>query len=150
MAEIEVRGLAELERALSRFPQELQRRELAKAWRKAGKIMRDDARDRAPVRQVTDSGFGRSRKGRVRTPGFLASQMKLIVNTINGIPTALIGWSKAAFYGSFLEYGTSKIAARPFMRPAFDTTVQPVIREFAFQLRLGIERTAKIFYNKGP
>lgn len=27
------------------------------------------------------------------------------------------------FYGSFLEFGTSKMSAQPFMRPGFDTTV---------------------------
>ena len=26
-----------------------------------------------------------------------------------------------AYYGAFVEFGTSKMAARPFMRPAFET-----------------------------
>jgi HK97 gp10 family phage protein len=32
-----------------------------------------------------------------------------------------IGPAKAFFYGLFLEYGTRRAGARPFMRPAFDT-----------------------------
>ena len=31
---------------------------------------------------------------------------------------------QAAFYWRFIEFGTSKAAARPFMRPAFDSTKQ--------------------------
>ena len=32
-----------------------------------------------------------------------------------------ISWNKSeAFYGKFLEFGTSKMAAKPFLRPAYD------------------------------
>lgn len=31
-----------------------------------------------------------------------------------------VGPAKGFFYGMFLEYGTVKMSARPFMRPAFD------------------------------
>ncbi|RYE43967.1 MAG: hypothetical protein EOP24_26325 [Hyphomicrobiales bacterium] len=34
--------------------------------------------------------------------------------------TYVVSWNKkAAFYGKFFEFGTSKMAARPFLRPAF-------------------------------
>lgn len=47
-----------------------------------------------------------------------------------------ISWNKThAFYGKFLEYGTSKMAARPFLRPGYDaarpraiSAVQTVMR----------------------
>ncbi|MCA3183714.1 MAG: hypothetical protein INH13_08850, partial [Cupriavidus sp.] len=32
----------------------------------------------------------------------------------------LVTWSKEAFYGRYLEYGTSKMAAQPFLRPGFE------------------------------
>lgn len=147
--QIKITGLAELDRALERFPQELQRKALADAWRKAGRIMAADAKDRAPVRVATEGGFGKASGKSIRAPGFLKSSIRLVVKNVNGIPTAFIGWGKAAFYGAFQEFGTSRQAAKPFMRPAFDSSVQEVIREFAFQLRLGVERTAKKFYAKG-
>lgn len=34
-----------------------------------------------------------------------------------------IGPYKPFFYGGFLEFGTSRMAAHPFMRPGFDATV---------------------------
>lgn len=34
-----------------------------------------------------------------------------------------VGPSRGAFYLAFLEYGTSKIAARPFLRPAIEKAI---------------------------
>lgn len=34
---------------------------------------------------------------------------------------------KDAFYGKFVEFGTAKMPARPFLRPAMDNNVQPAI-----------------------
>ena len=35
--------------------------------------------------------------------------------------TYRVSWNKShAFYGRFLEFGTSKMAAKPFLRPAYD------------------------------
>ena len=32
-----------------------------------------------------------------------------------------MSWNKSnAFYGQFLEFGTAKMAAQPFLRPAYD------------------------------
>lgn len=36
------------------------------------------------------------------------------------MPSVRIGPTGAGFYGRFLEYGTSKMAAQPFVRPALD------------------------------
>lgn len=48
-----------------------------------------------------------------------------------------VGPDKSGFYGFFLEYGTSKMSARPWFRPAVDRTIRPaslaVGREFARQ-----------------
>ncbi|WP_428001800.1 HK97-gp10 family putative phage morphogenesis protein [Acidovorax sp.] len=36
--------------------------------------------------------------------------------------TYRISWNKShAFYGKFLEFGTSKMAAQPFLRPGYDS-----------------------------
>jgi HK97 gp10 family phage protein len=36
--------------------------------------------------------------------------------------TYMVTWAKDAFYLRFVEYGTSKMAAQPFFRPAIDAT----------------------------
>lgn len=40
-----------------------------------------------------------------------------------------ISWNKAnAFYGNFLEFGTAKMAAQPFLRPGFDAANSRAIK----------------------
>jgi HK97 gp10 family phage protein len=45
-----------------------------------------------------------------------------------------IGPAKGYFYASFLEYGTVKMSAQPFMRPAFDEHVAGTVKALALQL----------------
>lgn len=49
----------------------------------------------------------------------------------------------AAFWGLFQEFGTSKMAARPWMRPAFEIAGPRVITEIGRLLGVGITREAK-------
>ena len=43
-------------------------------------------------------------------------------NSVDGKQTYQISYNhKKAFYGRFLEFGTVKMAAKPFIRPAYDT-----------------------------
>lgn len=46
------------------------------------------------------------------------------------------------FYGAFVEYGTSKMAAQPYMRPAFDTKAGEAERIIADELKAGIDKLA--------
>lgn len=48
-----------------------------------------------------------------------------------------------AFWGAFLEFGTVKYAAHPWMRSAFDSTVHAAIDLQIAVLREGIEAVAK-------
>ena len=47
------------------------------------------------------------------------------------------------FYAQFLEFGTSKFAARPFLRPAWDATKDQVLADFSGLLWKAIDRRAK-------
>lgn len=47
------------------------------------------------------------------------------------------------FWGRFLEYGTRNMAARPFMRAAFDSYVSTVLDKQIEGMRTGIARAAK-------
>lgn len=49
-----------------------------------------------------------------------------------------ISWNKShAFYGRFVEFGTSKMAAKPFLRPAYDAARAKAVK--AVQERMAAE-----------
>ncbi|WP_284459683.1 HK97-gp10 family putative phage morphogenesis protein [Cupriavidus campinensis] len=78
-----------------------------------------EVRLRAPV----DKGIYEGKQG-PHPPGFLRSHIIIAYDDEVSVPgrvaSYLVTWSKEAFYGYFLEYGTSKMAAQPFLRPAFE------------------------------
>lgn len=47
---------------------------------------------------------------------------------------AEIGWTDAGFYGRFHEYGTSKMAAKPYMRPAFEAVKDEAVKAMRKEL----------------
>ena len=99
---VEIVGLRELDRALQELAWPAARRALRKGMRKGANVVRDEARAKAPVRT------GKLRKAiRTRERSEDAGNMRFAVE----VP-------RRAFYGRFLEYGTSKMAAKPFLRPA--------------------------------
>jgi len=49
-----------------------------------------------------------------------------------------VSWNKThAFYGRFVEFGTSKMAAKPFLRPAYDAARAKAVK--AVQERMAAE-----------
>ncbi|WOD19841.1 HK97-gp10 family putative phage morphogenesis protein [Paraburkholderia kirstenboschensis] len=64
------------------------------------------------------------RKGTKIYPGFLRDHLLIAYDkeqSVEGrIASYIVTWSKDAFYGRFVEAGTSKMAAQPFLRPSFD------------------------------
>jgi HK97 gp10 family phage protein len=49
--------------------------------------------------------------------------------------TVDIGPDRDRFYGLFLEFGTSKMAARPFLQPAFEESKEQVQQKMADVIR---------------
>lgn len=54
-----------------------------------------------------------------------------------------VSWQGDAYYGRFLEFGTSTVAARPFLRPAFDARSAEALGIFMDRLRQNIERARR-------
>jgi HK97 gp10 family phage protein len=149
---MEVKGLRELEIALRELPAEVERTVLRQALAAGARVVRDEARARVPVRaeaslkgyKIRRSGFlgqwARATKGRL--PGFLRASIVSRVVRAGGGLVAKVGWTGDAFYGMFLEFGTSRIAARPFLRPAFEAVKARAVAEIAAKLGPGIEKAA--------
>lgn len=52
-------------------------------------------------------------------------------------------------YWVFVEYGTSKLAPAPFLRPAFDTKAHEAIDRFKAKLRQNIEKEGGVIADTG-
>ncbi len=135
MIEIKVEGLAEMRRALLELPVELQKGPLRAAVSAGAKVVQDKARELAPE----DTGTLKRAIYRTRSKeGSSAVQEMAIVGARSGKRLRRRGLD--AYYWRFLEFGTSKMAARPFLRPAFDTTMSQQVEAIAQKLKAGIER----------
>lgn len=130
---VEIEGLEELTRKLRQLERLAKQKSLVyKAIFFATKPMLDDVKKRAPKAEAAYYRYfrGGGQKSRVlQTPGKLRKsikrkRVKLPDSVGVGIYSAPIkhgGASKySVFYWRFIEYGTPKMAAMPFIRPAYD------------------------------
>ena len=72
------------------------------ALTEGGEIVKSGVQSQAPVRT-----------------GVLQDSIEASPSMEDG-PSVRVGPGNRGFYGRFLEHGTSKMSARPFMRPGFD------------------------------
>ena len=127
MAEIELQGMQELIDKLTELGKKGSRIE-NKALLAAAKPILDDA-------VATNAFNDRSGKGRA---GIKISRVK----TKGDTKTVLIGIEKGdiseIFYLKFLEFGTSKMPARPFLGPAYERNKGEAIRILKYEFRKGL------------
>jgi HK97 gp10 family phage protein len=122
---IRIEGLKELEMRLKALPQKIAGKALYSGLMAGAEVIRKEAANRAPKKT------GRLKRNIVKRrekapPGLSAS--------------VVIGVRKEAFYWRFVEFGTSKLPARPFLRPAFDTQKEAAAGRIAAKLRERIIR----------
>lgn len=156
---VRVEGLDELLHKLEALPREMAGRNggpVRSALFKAATVVRDEARNRAPVR----SGLLRDNivAKRNRNPGehdateeygvgVAKGSKKKYANTRKNRRQRKVGEEytapSVAFYWRFLEFGTAKLAARPFLRPAFEQTKERALGVFKTELAAGIDRIVR-------
>lgn len=87
----------------------------------------------------------RTYKGRLVAPGFSQRSLRVVsrVDKNGTIVSAALGVRKEAYYAVlFTELGTSKIPARPWLRPALRTTQDNQQRVLGASIKRRLERIA--------
>lgn len=144
-ADVEIKGLAELDRALQSFAGDLAEKFLAQGVSAGAKAIQDAIRAAAPVRSDTYAKrISRGSKA-TRAPGFLRSRIfrRRVAKASGTAISYVIGPNKGAFYAHFVEFGhrpphrkaalgrahaagielgTRSTPAHPFIRPAFSAS----------------------------
>lgn len=117
-----VSGLRELARKLEQLPVKLQRNGLRKAVSSGAAVVRNAVKESAPIGATGTLRRAVSMK-RAKTPDAQIATYEVFVRQAKN---GKVGSSKIAAYGKydayywrFVEFGTSKAPAHPFLRPAW-------------------------------
>ena len=120
---MKVEGVAELQRKFANMSGKMQRAVVRDSLRSAARVVEKSARQKVPV-----------------DTGRLKKSITQRVTVQSAVGEALIGYRKETFYGRFVELGTSKMAAQPFLRPALDENTDEIGRVFVQALNRTIEQ----------
>lgn len=134
MAEgVTIEGLDTFAQALKLLPDNVSRKILRGAVAAAGKVIRDEAKSRAPVHTgsvaqghppagTLKRAIAQGRSNRFSRPGKEVYHVFVRNSAVAGSKGKKIvaGGKFDAYYWRYIEFGTSKMSARPFMRPAFE------------------------------
>jgi HK97 gp10 family phage protein len=102
-------------KALAKLPFNIQKNVMVGSTRAGAKVVSDEAKRLVPVR------YGRLKK----SIGVLKRKSKRGEVIFSVSPRK--GGKNNGFYGRFIELGTSKMIARPFLRPALEKSVDEVL-----------------------
>lgn len=105
----------QLLKALKKFPLNIQKNVMVGSTRAGAKVVSDEAKRLVPVR------YGRLKK----SIGIIKRKAKRGTTSFSISPRK--GGKNDGFYGRFIELGTSKMSARPFLRPALEKSLDDVL-----------------------
>ena len=127
MATTKIHGLKELSRALKKLPRDVRGKTLDKAAREGSKVIRDRAKDYAPAGETGNLKASIvTRKDRQQS------------STENSVYT--VGYlKKKAYYGGFVELGTSRMPAQSFLRTGIDTSQRQAVDKTAAVLKRALK-----------
>lgn len=134
-------GAQTLDRRLAALGAAGGKKVLMGALRAAMKIALDEAKVRLPIGSVEHKTY----KGRLVSPGFAQRSLRIIVvaNAKEGV-YAKLGVRWEAFYAvQFIELGTAKMPARPWLVPSFLSTKEAQLARLSAELEARIKKAAQ-------
>lgn len=144
MVEIQVQGLKELQDRLLQLPKKVGDQALASCLGSAALVIQKEARSHV-VRAAKDYALypGKGKGGEIVSPGWLRSQIvKKRVKQSKSSAETIITFKdkKHAFFWRFIEFGTSKMQAHPFMRPAFEAAKEKAVQRFEERMKERLDK----------
>lgn len=147
---IEINGLSDLAKNLESFSDRIAKNILTGGVRAGANVIRNDARVRAAVAEKVIIKKFKGQNVSVQ-PGFMKkkiaswkSRNKQYAVTVNvGVAGYKDRFAKLfPFWWRFLEFGTSKMSAKPFLRPAFDSKKKEAVERMRDYLSSRIDKEA--------
>lgn len=151
---VQIEGLDQLAAALKELPKRLAKNGLRAAVYAGAKVIRDEAKLKAPV-AIHALGPNQPPPGTLKRSVImkqipeLSNQQKqtFFVTVRRGKQYRNQGkkgnLSQDAWYWRFVEFGTTRMAAQPFLRPAFDVKKNEAVTAITKRLAERIEQAAQ-------
>ena len=155
---VRVEGLDAVGKRLRALPPELGSKgggPLRYALFQGAKVLVEEARLRVPVRtgQLRDNvvskrhrnpkSVGVTERYDIGMKGGTRRLANTARNRRSGRAGQRVRTAGAVFYGRFIELGTAKMPAQPFLRPALDTKGDAAVREFQRAFLRAVERAER-------
>jgi HK97 gp10 family phage protein len=132
---IQITGLSDLEKRLRELPDRLAKNVLRGAVRAGAVVIQKEAKLLAP-KDTGEMARDIMVKAAKSSKGFIAYHVYVRTGKKSRLAGRKRNVNRDSFYWRFVEFGTSKMAAKPFMRPAFDTkkeSATEAIRDYMAQ-----------------
>lgn len=144
----ELRGVADMTAKLNALGVEVAGKNMRIAAREAMKIAFVHAQANIPTWQPPPNsrGYHLTYKGNQAWPGYAFRNLKLAsaIDKRNGVIRAVIGVSKEAYYAvQFVEFGTSRQPANPWLRNSLESTQSAVLHSLSSNISKRLEKIAK-------
>ena len=143
--QMRITGFDELERKLESMPQRAAAQALKTGLASGAEIWREEMKLRVRRgwhhwrvgRRGTRHSEGAAPVAKAPVFGFLAEHeaMRVTIQSDDIAGVAKVGPAKAGFWARFLEYGTRRMPAYPFIRPTFESKQAAAIDAFRNALR---------------
>lgn len=149
--EVKIHGLAEVRRALRAMPKAMAKRELNKAITPAANLVRDvaialaPASDKALTRQLRGKTWNKALYNLKDSIAVRSEKKKYLLDAARkriGVLSSSRDPNVGAWYWRFVELGTSKMQAQPFLTPAFELTKYAASKLIKAALLKGVARQA--------
>lgn len=156
-ATMKIEGLAELAKGLEQFKKSTQTGVLNRVLKKAAKPVEDAARRNAPVdsgdlrdsltTEVIRTNAGKAAFAEAMRSGASRSEAGQAARAANREAagqgaSATVRVRAKSWYAHFIEWGTRKAGAHPFLGPALRQNEGTAVRSIAADLKSEIEKTA--------
>lgn len=139
-ASFKLSGGRELADVLAKLGEKVRKKIIRSAVTAGAQVVKKRAKEIAKSKSIQDTGaLIRNIAGKVekqRSPDYV----QINIGVRHGKPKKNAKRQDDPFYWFFHEFGTSKMAARPFIRPAFEESKERVIEVMTDKVREGIAK----------
>ena len=140
MTRFEIKGGREISQALKEIPIELREKSLRKAMRNAGKVWRELVEQNA---RRLGPGEKNKRTGNIRLGDSIILKRTANPDIEQADEFFQVSYNAKAYWGLFVELGTKKMPAQPFLAPVLDNHSEDAVLTARDSLQRDLARIAR-------